>query len=288
MTGSAALADGAAAAVLDWGMPRLRDLPWRRTRDPWAVLVSEVMLQQTSVGRVQLRWAEFLERFPDPTACAAASLGDVLRAWQGLGYPRRARDLHAAARAMVERHGGAVPSSLDELRALAGIGPYTARAVQCFAFEVDAAVVDVNIGRVLSRVAGRRLPAREAQDAADRSLVAGAAWAWNQALMDLGATVCRSRSPRCGECPVRPWCAWNADPAMPDPAAPATRQARFDGSDRQARGCLMRAAGRGPIDTADLGDASGLHDDVARARRLADALVADGLLVTDGAVFRLP
>ena len=122
---------GFTGAVLAWGVPRLRDLPWRRTRDPWAVLVSEVMLQQTQVARVVPKWEGFLARFPDPAACAAAPLGDVLRAWQGLGYPRRARNLHAAARAVTEL--GGFPRDLDGLLALPGVGPYTARAVMAFA-----------------------------------------------------------------------------------------------------------------------------------------------------------
>ena len=149
------------AEVLRWGLPRLRDLPWRRTRDPWAILVSEVMLQQTQALRVIPKWQEFIAAYPSPAACAAASLGDVLRLWQGLGYPRRARNLHAAAREIVRL--GEFPASLDGLLALPGVGQYTARAVLAFAFEVDSAVVDTNIARVLARVAGHRLTAKQAQ-----------------------------------------------------------------------------------------------------------------------------
>jgi A/G-specific adenine glycosylase len=152
-------------AVLRWGEPRLRDLPWRHTRDPWAVLVSEVMLQQTQARRVIPKWHEFLARFPDPGSCAAASLGDVLRRWDGLGYPRRARSLHAAAQVIAAS--GAFPDTLEGLLALPGIGPYTARAVLAFAFEQDVAVVDTNIARVHARVAGRRLTGREVQGRAD-------------------------------------------------------------------------------------------------------------------------
>lgn len=246
------------------------------------------MLQQTSVARARDRWASFLERFPHPAACAAAPLGEVLREWQGLGYPRRARDLHAAARAIVERHRGGVPSGLDELRALPGVGAYTARAVRCFAFELESAVVDVNIMRVLSRVAGRRLAPSQAQAAADASLVGMPPWAWNQAMIDLGATVCRGRDPRCADCPVSRWCAWHAAPGTADPAARPARQARFEGSDRQARGRLLRAAASSPVPREEIAAACGLTDDCARAERLAGDLVRDGLLVTDGATFGLP
>jgi len=146
-------------------MPRLRDLPWRRTRDPWAILVSEVMLQQTQVSRVIPKWHEFLETYPTPSRCAHASLGDVLRLWQGLGYPRRARNLHESAKQVEQL--GAFPRTLDGLRSLPGVGPYTARALLAFAFEVDAAVVDTNIARVYARVEGRRLTSGDAQSAAD-------------------------------------------------------------------------------------------------------------------------
>ncbi len=156
-----------------WGAPRLRDLPWRATRDPWRILVAEIMLQQTQVPRVIPKWLAFGAAYPTPAACAAAPLGDVLRHWQGLGYPRRARNLHDAATAMVAEHGGAVPDDLDALRALPGIGPYTARAVLAFAFERDVAVVDTNIARVLARVAGARLTLRQAQDGGRRPRAAG-------------------------------------------------------------------------------------------------------------------
>ena len=154
-------------AVLTWGLPRLRDLPWRATRDPWAVLVAEMMLQQTQAARVIPKWHAFLAAFPTPAACAAATLGDILRLWQGLGYPRRARSLHDAATAMVERHHGRVPARLDDLLELPGVGRYTARAVRVFAFEGDDGLVETNIARVLARVAGERLTPARAQSIAD-------------------------------------------------------------------------------------------------------------------------
>ena len=154
--------------VLSWWDRHRRDLPWRDTRDPWAVLIAEIMAQQTQVNRVVPRWHEFLERWPTPAVLAAASLADVLRAWQGLGYPRRAANLHRSAQVVVADPGlgGSLPDTLEGLLALPGIGPYTARAVLAFAHEADVGVVDTNTGRILTRVGGRRLGARAAQVAA--------------------------------------------------------------------------------------------------------------------------
>ncbi|HEY5664903.1 MAG TPA: A/G-specific adenine glycosylase [Ilumatobacter sp.] len=278
---------GFTGAVLAWGVPRLRDLPWRRTRDPWAVLVSEVMLQQTQVARVVPKWEGFLARFPDPAACAAAPLGDVLRAWQGLGYPRRARNLHAAARAVTEL--GGFPRDLDGLLALPGVGPYTARAVMAFAFEFDAAVADTNIARVYARVVGERLTAGRLQALADAHCPSGDAWAWNQCLMDLGAVVCRPADPGCATCPVVAGCAWRrrggADPAVGSSGV-STRQARFEGSDRQARGRLMRELGARAVPLAEVAEV--MQRDDATAQRLVGDLVGDGLCRSDGGVVTLP
>ena len=275
------------ADVLAWGVPRLRDLPWRRTREPWAVLVSEVMLQQTQVTRVIPRWHAFLGRFPTPDACAAAPLGDVLREWQGLGYPRRARNLHATAQRVVEL--GGFPSDLPGLLALPGIGSYTARAILAFAFELDAAVVDTNIARVYARVAGERLTPRRVQALADEHAPSGDAWVWNQCLMDLGAVLCRPANPRCGECPVVARCSWHRA-GGPDPAVGSsgvsTKQARFDGSDRQARGRLMRALTAGPVPRGEV--AAVMQRDERTAERLVAALVTEGLCADDGRVVRLP
>jgi len=273
-------------AVLAWGVPRLRDLPWRRTRDPWAVLVSEVMLQQTQVARVVPRWYAFLEAYPTPAACAGAPLGEVLRAWHGLGYPRRARALHAAAGEIAR--GGRFPDVLEELLALPGVGPYTARAVLTFAFERDVAVVDTNIARVHARVAGRRLTAREVQAAADASLAHGDSWAWNQSVMDLGATVCRP-VPRCDRCPLRTSCRWRlvgGDDPAPGSAGVSGRQARFEGSDRQARGKLMGALMGGAVPVAGVAALLGVSDEVAA--RLVASLVADGLAERTGHTLHLP
>jgi A/G-specific adenine glycosylase len=266
-------------AVLGYGRSALRPLPWRRTRDPWAVMVSEVMLQQTQAARVVDPYRRFLERFPTPGVCAAAGPGAVVRAWAGLGYNRRARQLHGAAQAIEERYGGVVPADLDALRSLPGIGPYTARAVLVFAFEQHQAVVDVNVARVLARgVAGVALGPGQAQALADALVPRGRAWEWNQAVMELGALVCRARAPACGVCPLARRCAWRAASGQEDdPAAPTSRQSPFAGSDRQGRGRLLGALRVGPVPPGRLAAACGWPADPVRARRIADGLVADGL-----------
>jgi A/G-specific adenine glycosylase len=269
--------------LLTWGADVRRDLPWRRTRDPWAVLVSELMLQQTQVPRVLPRYERFLERFPTPSACAAAAPGAVVALWDGLGYNRRAVHLHRAATAMVERHGGRVPDTLPELLALPGVGPYTSRAVLCFAFEREHGVLDTNAARFLARaVAGRRLRPKEAQDLADALVPPGEGWAWNQSVLDLGATVCTRRAPDCGACPIAVDCAWTAAGwSGPDPAdgtaGASGRQSPFAGSDRQGRGRLVAALRTGPVETDRVADVTGWPDDPERAQRVADALVGDGL-----------
>jgi A/G-specific adenine glycosylase len=278
------------AAIAGWGSgaggtSRRPELPWRQTRDPWAVLVSEVMAQQTQLSRVVPAYGRFLERFPTPAACAAASLGDVLRAWEGMGYNRRARGLHGAAAAVVARHGGAVPDALDALLALPGVGPYTARAVLAFAFERDVGVVDTNAGRVLARaVAGAPLRPADAQRQVDSLVPAGRGWAFNQALLDLGATVCLPTAPRCGECPIRRRCRWAAaGRGRPDPAAGSAGvsvpQSTFHGSDRQGRGRLIDALRRGPLAAGQVAGAAGWADDPARAERVVVGLVAEGMVV---------
>jgi A/G-specific adenine glycosylase len=266
--------------VLAWGMPRLRDLPWRTTRDPWAILVAEVMLQQTQASRVAPRWRHFLERFASPASCAAAPLGDVLREWHGLGYPRRARNLHHAAGIIVERHDGALPDDLPRLLALPGIGPYTARAVLAFAHGQDVGVVETNIGRVLARTAGRRLTPKGAQRLADAVVPRGEGWAWNQVLMDLGATQCRP-DPRCAGCPVAAACSWHvAGHPPPDPAVGSagvsTGQLPYEGSARQARGAVLRSLLAGARPAGEL------------TTQIVEALAAEGLVERVGEAVRLP
>jgi A/G-specific adenine glycosylase len=285
---------GLSAGLLGWYEANGRDLPWRRTRDPWAVLVSELMLQQTQVPRVVERWGAFLERFPTVASCASAPAGDVVRAWQGLGYNRRALNLHRCAAAVVAQHGGALPDDLHALLALPGIGPYTARSVLVFAFEYDLGLVDTNAGRFLARAgAGRALAPREAQPLADSLVPPGRGWAWGQAVFDLGAQVCTKRAPACGDCPIVEHCAW-AHAGWPDPdpiggsAGISTPQSTFAGSDRQGRGRLVDALRAAPVAVADLPAVMGWPDDPARATRVAATLLADGLAVHEAGEYRLP
>ena len=204
-----------------------------------------------------------------------------------LGYPRRARNLHASARRIVEEHGGRVPANLDELLALPGVGPYTARAVLAFAHEVDVAVVDTNIARVLARVNDRRLTASEAQRIADMMVPEGEAWLWNQALMDLGATLCRPR-PLCDACPLAAMCDWAGegdDPSIGS-AGVSTGQPRFEGSDRQARGRLMKELVSRAVSIDDVAEV--MERDEQVAARLLGALIDEGLVTRDGSRVRLP
>lgn len=257
-----------------------RDLPWIGLRDPWAIFVSEVMLQQTSTARVVEPWTRFLQTFPTASACAQAPLADVLRQWSGLGYPRRAKSLHDAARMMVERFDGCVPSSIDELLSLPGVGPYTAHAVASFAFHRRAAVLDTNVGRVVARaIANRPLRAREAQDLATALLPRRDCAAFNQAMIDLGAQFC-GRDPRCPRCPLRSSCRWDReggeDPA-PRSASVSRPQEVFIGSDRQVRGRVLKALDRGPLTWRLLGQA--IADiEVDRLDRLVEQLTEDGLV----------
>jgi A/G-specific adenine glycosylase len=278
------------SALLAWARDELRDLPWRRTRDPWSILVAETMLQQTQVSRVAPRWEQFLERWPTAAACAAASRADVVRAWQGLGYNRRAVALHEAARRVVADHDGTVPRERQALLDLPGVGPYTARAVRAFAYELDDGVVDVNAARVLARaVAGRRLTAGEAQALADELVPAGRGWSWNQAVLELGATRCRKRRVACEGCPLAHLCAWRGQ--GPDPAEGSAGsgrpQPRFEGSDRQGRGRLLDALREGDLPAAAADGVTG-WDDRERTRRVLDGLVADGLAARRGGVLTLP
>ena len=288
------------AALLSWFDATGRRLPWRETVDGYAILVSEVMLQQTQVDRVIPVYHAFLRRFPTFESLADAPAGEVIRAWAGMGYNRRALNLQRAAQAVVERHGGALPTDLKALRSLPGVGEYTANALACFAQGRQVAVVDTNVRRVLGRVF--HWPStpldREVSESAERVLPEGKAWSWNQALMDLGATVCTSRRPTCLLCPVRSACraagAFEAEAATASVAegraAYRPKTERFEGSSRYFRGRVV-AHLRGLVE----GESCGLvelgvvvrpgysDDDAPWLLGVLEGLARDGLVAVHGA-----
>lgn len=281
-----------ARPLLDWYRANARDLPWRAPGfGAWGVLVSEFMLQQTPVTRVIPHLEAWLTRWPSPADLAAAPAAEAVRQWANLGYPRRALWLHRAAVEIRDRHAGVVPREVDALLALSGIGDYTARAVATFAYGDRHPVVDTNTRRVLARaVDGRSQPGPPAkrdlatmaailpEDDAEAALV-------NAATMELGAVVCTARSPRCEACPLADACAWRAA-GYPDTGDDRRRQAAYEGSDRQARGAVLRA-----LRAADaLPVADVLHDwpDPLQRDRAIDSLIADGLAEATGGMLRLP
>ena len=282
-----------AEPLLDWYATHARELPWRRPgTSPWAVLVSEVMLQQTPVARVLEPWAAWLARWPTPAALAAAAPGDAVRMWGRLGYPRRALRLHEAARAMVTRHGGAVPADLDALLALPGVGAYTSRAVAAFAFGQRHLVVDTNVRRVLARVVdgvgAAGLPSVARDLAAASAVLPDDAHAarFSVALMELGAVVCTARSPRCDECPLAGQCAWLAS-GRPAFDGPVRRQA-YAGTDRQARGALLGVL-RDSVGPVAPGALDLAWAPAAQRSRAIAGLLADGLVEqTEDGAFQLP
>ncbi|MET0931073.1 MAG: A/G-specific adenine glycosylase [Aeromicrobium sp.] len=278
--------------VIGWFGQAARDLPWRRDASPWAVMVSEFMLQQTPVARVLPVYEAWVRRWPTPAALAAEPTGEAVRAWGRLGYPRRALRLHAAATAIVERHGGEVPASADELLALPGVGEYTAAAITSFAHRGRAVVMDTNIRRVFARVvSGVEFPATGVT-AAERALAtallpAEDAHVWAAATMELGALVCTARSPQCGACPVSALCRWRAAD-YPAHDGPARRGQSWDGTDRQCRGRLMAVLrdARLPVSKASL---DAVWPDAIQRERALDGLVADGLVEPlDGDSYALP
>ena len=267
--------------LLDWYRSAQRDLAWRRPGvSPWQILVSEFMLQQTPVARVEPIWLAWIERWPTPSATAAASPADVLRAWGKLGYPRRAKRLHECATVIATEHGDVVPSDVEMLLRLPGVGAYTARAIACFAYRQRVPVVDTNVRRVVARVVHGRAdsPAsvRDLDDVAALLPDSADAPTFSVALMELGATVCTARSPRCGLCPLSA-CAWRSR-GYPEAAAPVRRVQRYAGTDRQVRGRLLDVL-RGndsPVARAQL-DVAWLTDTAQRDRAL-DSLLVDGLV----------
>ncbi|HEU0102571.1 MAG TPA: A/G-specific adenine glycosylase [Mycobacteriales bacterium] len=265
-----------------WYAEAARDLPWRRPgTSAWAVLVSEVMLQQTPVSRVEPVWQQWLERWPTPAALAASPSGEAVRAWGRLGYPRRALRLHAAAQAVVDRHGGQLPDTVPELLALPGVGDYTARAVAAFAHRRRHAVVDTNVRRVVARAVEGRADA--AVTRADLALVLDllpeqdeAAATTSVALMELGALVCTSRAPRCPACPLLDRCSWvlAGRPALD---GPVRRPQGYAGTDRQVRGRLLGVLRESP-DAVEADVLAQVWDEPVQRARALDGLVADGLV----------
>lgn len=276
--------------VVAWYDEHARDLPWRAPdRTPWGVLVSEVMLQQTPVVRVEPAWRSWLERWPTPADLAAAPAADVLRAWDRLGYPRRALRLQECARTIVVRHGGEVPDDEDALLALPGVGPYTAAAVRAFAFGRRAVVLDTNVRRVLARaVDGDALPApsqTRAEVARAQALVPqddAAAARWAAASMELGALVCTARSPRCDVCPLLSSCRWVAAGRPGDVHAHRRRTQAWHGTDRQVRGRIMALLRESPVPVPEHVLDEAWPATPQRARALA-GLLADGLVTTSPA-----
>lgn len=272
--------------VVAWFDEHARDLPWRAPdRTPWGVLVSEVMLQQTPVVRVEPAWRAWLARWPTPADLAAAPTADVLRAWDRLGYPRRALRLQECARVLVERHGGRVPDDEEALLALPGIGAYTAAAVRAFAFGRRAVVLDTNVRRVLARaVDGEALPAptqTRAEVERARALVPAddaTAARWAAASMELGALVCTARSPRCETCPLVSSCAWVAAGRPGDVHAHRRRTQAWHGTDRQVRGRVMALLRESPVPVPEPVLDEAWPATPQRARALA-GLLADGLVV---------
>ena len=270
-----------ATVLLDWYDREQRDLPWRRPGvSAWQILVSEFMLQQTPVARVEPIWRDWIARWPTPSATAAASQAHVLRAWGKLGYPRRAKRLHECATTIATDHGDEVPDDVDTLLTLPGVGVYTARAVACFAYGRRVPVVDTNVRRVVARaVHGRADSPASVRDLADvEALLPNDERAprFSVAVMELGATVCTARSPKCGICPLGS-CAWRSA-GYPPATKPARRPQRFTGTDRQVRGRLLDVlrANASPVPRAEL-DVVWLTDTVQRDRALL-SLLSDGLV----------
>jgi A/G-specific adenine glycosylase len=288
-------------AVLAWYDQNGRRLAFRATRDPYAVLVSELMAQQTQAERAATAWTAWMTRFPTVGSLAAAPVAEVVRAWAGLGYNRRAINLQRAARVIVDEHGGRVPGTVEALAALPGVGPYTARAVAAIAFGRPVGAVDTNVRRVLGRAAAgdaAAITARDLQALADAVVPRDRPGDWTHALMDVGATVCRPRSPRCSDCPAIAWCRFAAG----DRPATATDRSRgrgarpaepaFTSTTRWLRGRIVdRARGADDGHWVRFDDAIGAHDRHA-VREAVVALAGEGLLemreTADGPEARLP
>lgn len=270
--------------LIDWFDEAGRDLPWRRPEcTAWGVLVSEIMLQQTPVSRVEPIWREWMERWPSPSAIAAAPQGEVLRAWGKLGYPRRALRLHAAATVIASEHNDTVPNDVDTLLSLPGIGSYTARAVVAFAYGQRAPVVDTNVRRVVARAVlgfGEAGPISTTRDMADvEALLPNneeRAARLSAALMELGALICTARAPQCAHCPIYTQCAWQRA-GKPAYEGPVKQAQRFAGTDRQVRGLLLDVL-RGTSDPVTKYKLDLVWTDAGQRDRCLDSLLVDGLV----------
>lgn len=273
-------------AILAWYAEHGRDLAFRHTNDPWAVLVSEAMAQQTQALRAAAHWARFVDQYRTARDLAAATPADVLRAWQGLGYDRRAVALWRAAGVIARDHGGRVPDRIEQLEALPGVGPYTARAVAAIAFGRAVGAVDVNVRRVLGRILGLADGpglTKRVQTIADATVPADRPADWTHALMDIGATVCRPRDPRCAACPARPWCRFAATPraTAATSARPATKRrpaAPFPTTTRWLRGRILDRLRASPGSAWTALDGPIGDHDLGRVHAAARALATDGLI----------
>jgi A/G-specific adenine glycosylase len=278
-----AVPDGARVAILDWYAATGRQLAFRTTRDPYAVLVSELMAQQTQAARAAEHWTSWMARFPSVEALAAAPVAEVLREWAGLGYNRRAVHLQRAARVIVADHDGQVPRTVAGLESLPGVGPYTARAVAAIAYGTPVGAVDVNVRRVLGRITAggpEGVPEDGMQALADASVPPDRAGDWTHALMDVGQRVCRPARPNCADCPAIAWCRYAAGD-RPAPAAPAHARARrpepaFESTNRWLRGRIVDRA-RETDAWVGFDEPIGDHGEGA-VRTAVLALARDGLL----------
>jgi A/G-specific adenine glycosylase len=276
--------------VLAWFDETGRNLPWRIDRQPWRVMVSEFMLQQTPVARVLPVFEAWMDRWPTPAALAADGPGDAVRAWGKLGYPRRALRLHASATAIVERHGGEVPDELEHLRALPGVGEYTAAAIASFAFGQRHVVLDTNVRRLLARTVQGVEFSADSLTAAERELAVDLlpehdADRWAAATMELGALVCTAKSPRCGACPIDDRCAWNVA-GRPAHTGPPRRGQAYAGTDRQVRGRLLDVL-RGSDSPVAQEALDAAWDDAEQRERCLASLLADGLIHETRGLYRL-
>lgn len=283
-----------ATPLIAWYRDNARELPWREPGfGAWAVFVSEFMLQQTPVARVIPLLDAWLERWPTPSSLADDAPAEAVRAWANLGYPRRALWLHRAATQIRDLHDGVVPRDVEALLALTGIGDYTARAVAVFAYGDRHPVVDTNTRRVLARAVDGRAqpgpPARRDLDAMAAILPQSEPEAAivNAAAMELGAIVCTARAPRCDACPIAHVCAWRAA-GYPDTGDTRRKQARYEGSDRQARGAILRALRESAAHELAMDAVASDWPDAAQRDRAIDSLVADGLIEASDGTLRLP